>query len=247
MTMSADDSKTRDGQHVALVHDRLRTAILRGEIPAGTITSQPKLARELDAGRTPLREALRLLQHEGLVVSEPHRRVRIAELSSEDAEELWIMRISLEAVAIRLTVPRLSRRDLAELDGLMAQMDHYMRADDRPGLREPHRAFHQLLVAAAGPRVTDTLGQLFDHGERYRLRYGAADRNTWEQRKVEHTAIVEAVEAGDAELAAVRLTEHYTRTVALIFSQLDPEHDPTRLREAVEIVAPGAEMALQIG
>jgi DNA-binding GntR family transcriptional regulator len=79
------------------------------------------------------------------------------------------------------------------------------------------------------------------------LRYGAADRNTWEQRKAEHTAIVEAIEAGDAELAAVRLVEHYTRTVALIFSQLDPEHDPTRLREAVEIVAPGAEMALQVG
>lgn len=235
----------RDGQHVALVHERLRSAILRGEIPAGTITSQPKLASELGAGRTPLREALRMLQREGLVVSEPNRRVRIAELSSGDAEELYIMRIALEAVAIRLTVPTLTRRDFAELEGLMAQMDHYMRADDRTGMRVPHRAFHQLLVTAAGPRVTETLSQLFDHAERYRLRYGAADRTTWEQRRAEHRAILEAAESGDADLAALRLTEHYARTVALIFAQLDPEHDPMRLHATIQIVAPGAEKALK--
>ena len=164
---------TRDGQHVALVHDRLRAAILLGELPAGQTTSQVTLARDLEVGRTPLREALRMLQREGLVVSEPNRRVRIAALSSTDAEELYVMRIALEAVAIRITVPTLTSTDFAELEGLMAQMDHYMRSDDRMGMRVPHRAFHDRFVRAAGERVTTTIGQLFDHGERYRLRYGA--------------------------------------------------------------------------
>src|SRR5689334_16751770 len=90
---------TRDGQNVALVHDRLREAILNGEIPAGQATSKNTLARNLGAGRTPVREALRLLQREGLVLSEPNRRVRIADLSASDAEELYVMRISLEAIA----------------------------------------------------------------------------------------------------------------------------------------------------
>jgi DNA-binding GntR family transcriptional regulator len=76
----ASNGGTRDGQHVAVVHDRLRAAILLGELPAGQTTSQVTLARDLDVGRTPLREALRMLQREGLVVSEPNRRVRIAEL-----------------------------------------------------------------------------------------------------------------------------------------------------------------------
>ena len=237
---------TRDGQHVALVHDRLRAAILRGELPAGQTTSQVTLARDLDVGRTPLREALRMLQREGLVVSEPNRRVRIAELSSADAEELYVMRIALEAVAIRITVPTLTSTDFAELEGLMAQMDHYMRSDDRPGMRVPHRAFHDRLVRASGERVTITIGQLFDHGERYRLAFGATTPERWEQRRAEHRAILDAAAAGDADLAARHLAAHYAQTAAFIFAALDPGHDLARLRTTIATVAPGAEDALTL-
>src|ERR671923_2666709 len=105
MASSVKPAATRDGQNVAAVHEQLRDAILRGEIPAGEATSQVTLARQLDVGRTPLREALRMLQREGLVISEPNRRVRVAELSSDDAEELYVMRIALEAGPNPETVP----------------------------------------------------------------------------------------------------------------------------------------------
>jgi len=237
---------TRDGQHVALVHDRLRGAILRGELPAGQVTSQVTLARDLEVGRTPLREALRLLQREGLVVSEPNRRVRIAELSATDAEELYVMRMALEAVAIRITVPTLTSSDFAELEGWMAQMDHYMRVDDRRGLRAPHRAFHDRLVHAAGERVTTTIGQLFDHAERYRLAYGATTPERWDQRRAEHRQVVDAAGAGDADLAARRLVEHYAQTAKFIFAAIDPAHDLARLRTTMATVAPGSEAALTL-
>ena len=236
-----------EGQHVGVVHERLRGAILRGEIPAGATTSQAALAKELDAGRTPLREALRMLQREGLVISEPNRRVRIAELSSDDAEELYIMRISLEAVAIRITVPTLQSADFAALEGYMAQMDHYMRTGDSPGMRQPHHEFHQLLVAGAGPRVSDMIDQLFDHAERYRLRYGATRLEVWDQRRAEHRAIVDAAAAGDPDLAAFRLTEHYASTATLIFAALDPDHDLLRLRTTIQTVAPSATGWSRIG
>lgn len=235
---------TRDGQHVATVHERLRTAILRGEIAAGEATSQVTLARDLDVGRTPLREALRMLQREGLVISEPNRRVRIAELSGDDAEELYIMRISLEAVAIRITVPTLSSNDFAELEGYMAQMDHFMKVGDLRGMRTPHRAFHHLLVAGSGPRVSTEIAELFDHSERYRLRFGATGH--WERRRAEHRGIVEAASADDPDLAAARLTSHYAHTAALIFASLDPDHDLARLRTTIHTVAPGAESALSL-
>jgi DNA-binding GntR family transcriptional regulator len=238
---------TRDGQNVAVVHDRLRTAILRGEIPAGQTTSQVTLAKDLDVGRTPLREALRMLQREGLVISTPNRSVRITELLGSDAEELYIMRIALEAVAIRITVPTLTSQNLAELEGYMAQMAHYMRADDRRGMRAPHHAFHAVLVAGSGPRVSEMIAQLFDHAERYRLQFGATEPSVWEERRAEHRAIFEAAAAGDAELAAVRLIEHYARTAALIFAGLDPEHDLARLRTTIQVVAPGAEHKLTVG
>jgi DNA-binding GntR family transcriptional regulator len=235
---------TRDGQHVALVHDRLRAAILRGELPAGETTSQVTLARDLDVGRTPLREALRMLQREGLVVSEPNRRVRIAALSSSDAEELYVMRIALEAVAVRITVPTLGSSDFAELEGLMAQMDHYNRMGDWRGFRFPHRAFHDRLVSAAGDTIT--IGQLFDHAERYRLAYGATSPERWEQRKAEHRAILDAAASGDADLTATRLVAHYAQTAALVFAGLDPDHDLARLRTTILTVAPGAEDSLTL-
>jgi DNA-binding GntR family transcriptional regulator len=244
MKATVEPGRSRDGHHVALVHERLRNAILRGEVPAGYTASQAALASRLEVGRTPLREALRMLEREGLVVSEPNRPVRVAGLSSSDAEELYVMRISLEAVAIRITVPRLASADIAELEGLLAQMDHYMRARDNTGLRQPHRAFHLALVAGSGPRVTETIGQLFDHAERYRLAFGAATPEILDQRREEHRSIVDAVSVGDTDLAADRLVAHYAHTAALVFAGLDPGHDLARLRTTIATVAPGAEDAL---
>jgi DNA-binding GntR family transcriptional regulator len=235
---------SRDGRHVAELHDRLRDAILTGDLPAGEVTSQVALSAQFGAGRTPLREALRLLQHEGLVVSEPNRRVRIAALSSEDAEELYVMRIALETVAIRMTVPTLASADIAQLEGDIAQMDHYMRARDWRGLRGPHRSFHTRLVEASGMRVVGTIAQLFDQAERYRLAHGAATDREWELRAVEHRAILDAALAGDADLSARRLAEHYVHTAKLVFAGMDPGHDLARLRTTLQAVAPGAEQAL---
>jgi DNA-binding GntR family transcriptional regulator len=246
MPETGNGGTTRDGQNVAVVHDRLRSAIVQGDLPAGQITSQVTLARDLGVGRTPLREALRMLQREGLVVSEPNRRVRIADLSSSDAEELYVMRIALEGVAVRITVPTLTSDDFAELEGYMAQMDHYMRAGDPPGMRAPHRAFHQRFIAASGPRVSEMIGQLFDHAERYRRAFGAATPEVWDQRRAEHRGLVDAAAEGDVDLTAQRLIAHYSRTVALIFAALDSDHDLARLRTTIQTVAPGAEVALTL-
>jgi DNA-binding GntR family transcriptional regulator len=241
----ADDGEagTRDGQNVSLVYDRLREGILQGVVPAGE-TSQVALARDLGVGRTPLREALRMLQHEGLVISEPNRRLQVASLTADDAEELYIMRITLEAAAIRITVPTLPSEGIADLEGLTAQMNHYMGRLDFAGFRPPHRAFHARLVAGAGTRVATLISQLFDHAERYRVAFGGSTAEAWDQRKAEHRAMLDAASEGDADLTARLLVEHYARTAALIFTGLGGEHDPQRLRIAIASGAPGAKSAL---
>lgn len=233
MASKDNTPRARDGQNVGTVYERLRTAILRGEIGAGATIPQAKLAADFGAGRTPLREALRMLQRDGLVVSEPNRSVRVATLSGEDFEELCTMRVALEAVAIRITVPTLTSADIADLEGYMAQMEHYQRRGDEAGMRAPHRACQR--------RVAD----LSDHSERYRLRFGG--HGGWEDRRAEHRGIVDAAADGDPDLAAVRLAEHYARTAVLVFGALKPEHGPGRLRTAIGAVAPGAEAALGAG
>ena len=236
--MSADP--IRDGQNVALVHDRLREAILRGDIPPGQSTSQVVLAKQLGVSRTPLREALRMLQGEGLVLASPNRRIRIAEISIADVEQLYAMRVALEAVAIYATVPMLTPEDFGELEGLMAQMDHHMRADDPERMAGPHAAFHARFVAGAGQRMAATISQLFDHGARYRRGYGAVHPGHWDQRRAEHRSMLDAAAAADAAGTVEHMVAHYAHTAAIVIAKLAPTHEPTLLRTAVAAVAPGA-------
>lgn len=234
-TLARNATGRNGGHSFVAVHALLRTAILEGQIAEGT-TTQMTLARQFGVGRTPLREALRMLQREGLVISAPNHRVRIPGLSGEDAEQLYTMRIALETVAIRVTVPVLTATDLAELEGYLAQMDHYLKSRDTVGYYVPHREFHRRLVYAAGPRVSAEIVELYDHSERYRRRFGSL--GPWEQRRAEHRAILDAAAERSADAAAELLAAHYLHTVRLVFEQLDPDHDLARLRQAMSTLAP---------
>ena len=109
-----------------------------------------------------------MLQNEGLIQSQPNRRVRVSELSLEDVEELYTIRIPLEVTALRLSLPRMTPEDIARLAGYLAEMAHFAGEQDYRRWHVPHRAFHQALNAFAGPRYGALLMQLFDHAERYR-------------------------------------------------------------------------------
>jgi DNA-binding GntR family transcriptional regulator len=241
------DVVSRAGDNVAQVHEQLREAILNGDVRPGAKTSQAELARELDVGRTPLREAVRMLQNEGLIVAEPNRRVVIASLSIDDAEELYAMRIALEVMAARLTLPLLTETDVAELEGYMAQMTH-LAGGGPPSMelfRAPHRAFHERFVNGAGPRAARLIAELFDHAERYRRIYGSITPDQYEKRAVEHRAMLDAAIARDADALADALAVHYIATALLVTSALDPNHPLDRLRLTVAAVAPGATHAFR--
>src|ERR1700743_3766248 len=95
-------------QSAEYVHRRVREAILEAELPPGETMSQVALAEDLGVSRTPLREALRMLQGEGLIEARPNRRVRVAPMSADDLEQLYAVRVALEAQALRLAIPRMS-------------------------------------------------------------------------------------------------------------------------------------------
>lgn len=236
------DVTSRAGDNVAQVHEQLRAAILSGDVRPGAKTSQAELARDLDVGRTPLREAVRMLQSEGLIVTEPNRRVVIASLSIEDAEELYVLRVALEVAAARITLPQLTEADFAELEGYMAQMSH-LAGGGPPSLllfRAPHRAFHQRFVSSVGPRSSRLLTELYDHAERYRRVYGSITPGEYDKRAVEHRAMLDAAIARDADALADALAAHYVATALLVTSALEPEYPLERLRATVATAAPGA-------
>lgn len=205
--------------------------------------SQVALAARLGVGRTPLREALRMLQRERLVDAEYNRRIRIAPLTTEELEQLYALRILQETLAIRLSVPYLTDDELAELERLLIQMDRLSDGEFEVW-EQPHRAFHQLLIAHAGQRVRASTDELQDHTERYRralilqhpiaLTLGAAD----------HTRIVAACNDRDEIAAGDTLARHLGRTALSLISISDPLHDPVTVRAALRVaIADGAGVA----
>ena len=228
-------SASSNGRNTEAVYDRVREAILEGEIAPGATMSQVALADELGISRTPLREALRMLQSEGLVEAERNRRVRVAPVSPVDLEELCIMRVTLEAEAIRLAVPRMTAEDLARLEGSMAEMAHFAEAKDYRRWTVPHQAFHRGLTAPAGDRFTGVLGQLLDHAERYRRLHIGHGPSAWATK--DHRNILDACKAGDREAAGRLLAEHFARTGFEVIDQLASDYEPVRLRETLSASA----------
>lgn len=237
-----DRSAGRDGpaerrnggrQNVTLAHERLREAILSGKLPAGAPISQVRLAEELGVSRTPLREALRLLEREGLVDSETNHRMRVADFSVSDLEQLYAMRIQLETLALRVGVPRMGEEEMRTLRDHFTSMREFAEAEDYEGWEGPHRAFHDHLVAGSGSRLVKMVGQLSDHAERYRRSYMTGTPQSWQTSVEEHRAILEACEARDAALAAGRLARHYSIVVLGLIARLAPEHNPNVVRTAL--------------
>jgi len=241
LTYAADTAENQDGHgdghNVEVVHDRLREAILCGAIPVGVPLSQVQLAQQFGVSRTPLREALRLLQREGLIESERNRRVRVAGFSVPDLENLYAMRMTMEALAIRLTVPRLTAGDLHALEEHLAGIEHYSMLHDYEHWRVPHRAFHRGLVAQAGERLVTLIEQLSDHAERYRRVYTLETPGAWVAGAQEHRAIFDACIARDPAAAADRLARHYAHVALSVLVMVAAEHEPATIRTALRMVA----------
>src|SRR5262249_9590433 len=159
------------------------------------------------------REALRMLQYEGLIEGEPNRRVRITGLSMPDLDEIYAMRISLETLAIRLTVPQLRAQDLSEMDALLYQMQIFTDQRDYEKWEVPHQAFPRALVQHAGQRQQRTIDQLSDHAERYCRVKETRGSQAWLSSMDKHREIYDACTAGQPALAAERLARHYSTVV----------------------------------
>jgi len=218
-------------QSAEYVHRRVREAILEAELPPGETMSQVALAEELGVSRTPLREALRMLQGEGLIEARPNRRVRVAPMSVDDLEQLYAVRVALEAEALRLSVPRMSAEDIAHLEGSIAEMAHFAEQRDMRRWLVPHAEYHRQLTVLAGERFATLLSQLFDHAERYRRLHIGHGPSAWAT--ADHREILDAVKAGEVSVAAGLLAQHLSRTAFEVAEILEPGNDLPMLRQVL--------------
>jgi DNA-binding GntR family transcriptional regulator len=218
------------------IHDRLRRDILSGALPAGQPISQVQLAAKLGVSRTPLREALRLLEREGLVEAEHNKQVRVARSSIEDLEQVYAMRITLEALAVRFSLPAMTSDDIEAMAEAHEKMRLYADRRDYERWELPHREFHSKLLERSGILLRRTLSQLSDHVERYRYIASTQAPMAWPNSITDHQAILTATRAGDVAAVVEAVGRHYARVALNAVTLAAPEHDPRQVREALRLV-----------
>ncbi len=153
-----------------LAAEVLREAILSGRYGPGERLRQNQIARELGLSATPVREALRELHAQGLVVHESRRSVRVAEVDLDDLRELYAVRSVLESFAARLSVPGLADGAVARLTALQADMEAALAAGRMRAVQSADKEFHALLYGTAENRhLAALIDQLWESFPRYLL------------------------------------------------------------------------------
>ena len=145
-----------------LVLGTLRDAILDGVLAPGARLRQEDLATVFDTSRIPIREALRVLEYEGLAISEPHRGFTVTALDADQIEEIYDLRIVLESHAVRLAIPLLTDGDLDDLQRLYDDMEATEASDEKLAKRE--QFYLRLYGVTARPRLVGLIARLpIDH------------------------------------------------------------------------------------
>lgn len=190
----------------ALAVEALRSAILRGEIAQEEPLTVGRLAAQLGMSQTPVREAIRTLQAEGLLRHEPHHSVSVNHYSSKDIHDIFRLRAELESQAARLAVPRLSEQDIARLDAMQRAMREAAARTDIDELNRLNREWHLLIYSVADNRV---LLDVVQHLWRQFMWEGNWITPEHSARSLaEHDGMLAAIHARDAELTDRLVRQH---------------------------------------
>lgn len=217
---SIESARDAEATALDLVLVCVRSGIMSGLIEPGERLRQEELAEIFATSRIPVREALRALEYEGLVTSEPHRGFTVTALDGDLVDEIYELRILLEGQAVRLAVPLLTDEDLRDIEALYREMQE---SDDPDRALAARERFYLRLYSVSGrPRLVGLIVRLRQEVARAlrwpTLQHGASF----------HQHFFEAIQDGDAERAVGQLTTHYQRVAVLIRRYLRESEGRTR-------------------
>jgi DNA-binding GntR family transcriptional regulator len=225
----------RSGATVTEVHGELRQAIVSGELQSGSPISSVQLARRYGVSRTPLREALRMLQDEGLVTTERNQRPRVATFSTEELEAVFVQRILLSAFCTMVTVPLLGEADLREMGRHLEALTRAEETGDHDAWLVADGQFHLAHTMHAPAAIRADLTRLTERAQMFRQMWLGQRRSVMGLSMDDHPAMYRACMAGDAATAA-GIAGHHLATVAIsLLARTDPAHEPTGVRAALSL------------
>lgn len=212
-----------------VVFQTLRQSILTGQMEPGERLMEVQLAEELGVSRTPVREAIRMLELEGLVVMIPRRGAQVAAITEQDLRDVLEVRATLERLAARLACERFTEEGYKNLEKANREFAHLARLKNKSvvDITNADVHFHDVIYQATGNRrLIQIVQNLQEQMYRYRMEY-VRDLSSHENLIAEHTEIIRAIEERDEKKAEEIVVTHISNQEKEILRLLH-EHEEER-------------------
>lgn len=196
------------------IFDVLHDKIIAGRVKPGEWLRQEDIATQLGVSMTPVREALDLLVSVGLAERVPYRGVRVPQLTEEEIAEAYAMRLLLEAAGARAAALKREQSQVDELKRILSRMKGLLSLEDMSVLRQLSRQFHRSVVSIGGNSTLNRLYEMVMNSfpdwmlYEYLFRHTELLESSLSDEYSEHMALVEAIEAGDADMAEAMAVAH---------------------------------------
>lgn len=191
-----------------LVFDYMKEAIITGKLKPGERLMEVQLAEKLGVSRTPVREAIRKLELEGLVVMVPRKGAYVADLNAKDLLNVLEVRSSLEGLAASLAAERITDEEVEKLKKIVEEFRIKMEEGDLEALIRLDKEFHELIFAASrNDKLIQIMNNLQEHVHRFRVKYITEEKKA-KRIYQEHKKIAELIEQRDANGARKWAEKH---------------------------------------
>ena len=214
-----------------VVFNTLRQAILTGDLKPGERLMEIHLANKLGVSRTPIREAIRKLELEGLVIMIPRRGAEVAQITEKSLKDVLEVRRALDALCAELACDRISEEEMSGLKEACAAFERATATKDARIIAEADVAIHDIIVRAANnDRLIVLVNNLSELMYRYRFEY-IKDESQHRRLVEEHRAIYESIIKKDKEAASKAARIHIDNQEISIMKQIRREQSAERLYE----------------
>jgi DNA-binding GntR family transcriptional regulator len=204
----------------AAASEVIREAIVDGRLPPGRRLKEEELARELGMSRTPVREALLILESEGLVESVPRRGATVRSYAVGDLDDVYQLRALLEGYAARRAATWISSEDLTRLDESCDRFERLGAEEDLLDLVKENLLFHSVILEAArSARLTGLVRSVIEIPLVYKSFYWYSAEQTLISQHY-HRRLARALRAGDAERAELIMKEHVLEARDILLAQM---------------------------
>lgn len=199
-----------------VVFNTLREAILRGDLVPGERLMELQLAAKLGVSRTPIREAIRMLEQEGLAITIPRKGAIVAGMTEKDMQDVLEIREALEELSVQVACDKITDEEIAELQNNMKNFEHSLKSGDLKKMAHADVEFHDVIYRATdNPKLINMLNNLREQMYRYRVEYLKNPQNH-EQLLHEHEAIYKGIVEKDKSAVTEMIRKHISNQVAVV-------------------------------